>query len=279
MAAEGTLLFQRGQQGSDSENDLWDDTALIKAYDNAISLVKAHIKKENGLTDEEKPGTTDKKRKSGKRKKRHRKKKQWRPGDQCRATFSEDGLVYDAEILSVDQQTGTCVVRYRGYGNEEEQILDNLKPAPGRRPRQQRLSDMEGGSMADSMDWCGQRSDSSSKAPGTSHQTHTSTHRSGFPWPSMPPMPNFSFPPQFPFPGMPSFSNFTKPLPQQSNIPFMPPPPPPVDDDVMDGDNEAMCSMLMAWYMSGYHTGYYQGMKQARQHYHGGTSPHPDSLR
>lgn len=38
----------------------------------------------------------------------------------------------------------------------------------------------------------------------------------------------------------------------------MPPPPPPVDDDVMDGDNEAMCSMLMAWYMSGYHTGYYQ---------------------
>lgn len=67
----------------------------------------------------------------------------WRPGDQCRATFSEDGLVYDAEILSVDQQTGTCVVRYRGYGNEEEQILDNLKPAPGRRPRQQRLSDME----------------------------------------------------------------------------------------------------------------------------------------
>ena len=68
----------------------------------------------------------------------------WKAGDQCRAVFSEDGLVYDAEILFVDQQAGTCVVRYRGYGNEEEHILDNLKPAPGRRPRpQQKMSDAE----------------------------------------------------------------------------------------------------------------------------------------
>lgn len=37
----------------------------------------------------------------------------------------------------------------------------------------------------------------------------------------------------------------------------MPPPPPPIEDGI-DGDSEAMCSMLMAWYMSGYHTGYYQ---------------------
>ena len=42
------------------------------------------------------------------------------------------------------------------------------------------------------------------------------------------------------------------------NIPFMPPPPPPMGEDGMDEDGEAMCSMLMAWYMSGYHTGYYQ---------------------
>lgn len=42
------------------------------------------------------------------------------------------------------------------------------------------------------------------------------------------------------------------------NIPFVPPPPPPIGEDGVDGDNEAMCSMLMAWYMSGYHTGYYQ---------------------
>lgn len=39
---------------------------------------KAQIKKDQGLTDEEKPETTHKKHKSGKRKKRHRKKKQVR---------------------------------------------------------------------------------------------------------------------------------------------------------------------------------------------------------
>ncbi|XP_022333779.2 survival motor neuron protein-like [Crassostrea virginica] len=272
-ASSGTVLFQRGRHGSDSENDLWDDTALIKAYDNAISLVKAQIKKDQGLTDEEKPETTNKKHKSGKRKKRHRKKKQWKAGDQCRAVFSEDGLVYDAEILSVDQQAGTCVVRYRGYGNEEEHILDNLKPAPGRRPRsQQKMSDAEVGSLADSMDWCGQRSETSSKGPGSSQHNHP---RGGFPWPGHPSM--SSFPSQFPFTGMSSFPHFSNPLPNTSNIPFMPPPPPPMGEDGMDEDGEAMCSMLMAWYMSGYHTGYYQGMKQGRQL--GRTSPHPDSFR
>ena len=40
----------------------------------------------------------------------------------------------------------------------------------------------------------------------------------------------------------------------------MPPPPPPpvLDEDVVEGDSEALYSMLIAWYMSGYHTGYYQ---------------------
>ncbi|XP_062602897.1 survival motor neuron protein 1-like [Saccostrea cucullata] len=259
MASTGTVLFHRGRHGSDSENDLWDDTALIKAYDNAISIVKAHINDDQGLTDEEKPVTTDKKRKGGKRKKRHRKKKQWKPGDQCRAIFSEDGLVYDAEILSVDQSAGTCIVRYRGYGNEEEQILDKLRSAPGRRPRQQKLSAAEAGSLADSMDWCGHKSDASSKDASITHgRTHPHiTQSGGFPWPDVPPIPT-------------SLAH---------NIPFVPPPPPLIAEDPVDGDNEVMCSMLMAWYMSGYHTGYYQGLKHARQPHHRGTSSCSDSLR
>lgn len=39
----------------------------------------------------------------------------------------------------------------------------------------------------------------------------------------------------------------------------MPPPPPPVVfEENVASDNEALSSMLMAWYMSGYHTGFYQ---------------------
>ena len=38
----------------------------------------------------------------------------------------------------------------------------------------------------------------------------------------------------------------------------MPPPPAPVNNSDLSHDNDALASMLMAWYLSGYHTGYYQ---------------------
>jgi len=38
----------------------------------------------------------------------------------------------------------------------------------------------------------------------------------------------------------------------------MPPPPAPVNSTDVSHDNDALASMLMAWYLSGYHTGYYQ---------------------
>lgn len=38
----------------------------------------------------------------------------------------------------------------------------------------------------------------------------------------------------------------------------MPPPPAPVNNGDISHDNDALASMLMAWYLSGYHTGYYQ---------------------
>ena len=56
---------------------------------------------------------------------------QWRVGDQCRAKFSEDNLIYEAEILSLDEETGTCYVRYTDYGNEEEHDIKDLLLAHG----------------------------------------------------------------------------------------------------------------------------------------------------
>lgn len=35
-------------------------------------------------------------------------------------------------------------------------------------------------------------------------------------------------------------------------------PPAPVNSSDVSHDNDALASMLMAWYLSGYHTGYYQ---------------------
>lgn len=42
--------------------------------------------------------------------------------------YSEDELIYDAVIVSLDASSNTCVVRFCGYGNKEEQTLDDLLP-------------------------------------------------------------------------------------------------------------------------------------------------------
>lgn len=52
---------------------------------------------------------------------------QWHVGDSCRAIYSEDELIYDAVIISIDG-SGTCVVKFHGYGNTEEQNLSDLLP-------------------------------------------------------------------------------------------------------------------------------------------------------
>lgn len=42
--------------------------------------------------------------------------------------FTEDGLLYDAEIIGIDEAESTCTVRYTEYQNEENQPLDRLLP-------------------------------------------------------------------------------------------------------------------------------------------------------
>lgn len=51
---------------------------------------------------------------------------QWQVGDSCSAYWSEDGQLYAATISSIDEKRGTCVVVFTGYGNEEEQNLEDL---------------------------------------------------------------------------------------------------------------------------------------------------------
>lgn len=53
----------------------------------------------------------------------------WQVGDHCQAVYTEDGEIYEAKILSIDSDNQTCVVRYLGYGNEEQQSLEDLMPS------------------------------------------------------------------------------------------------------------------------------------------------------
>ncbi|KAJ8304253.1 hypothetical protein KUTeg_017836 [Tegillarca granosa] len=231
----GTIVFQRGQT-QDSEGELWDDTALIKAYDNAVNMMKSKM----GVKDVEdnKSQDSQKRKRRSKRKKNKRKSKKWKPGDMCRAVYTEDNILYDAEIISVDTENETCVVCYVGYGNEEEKKLSELKVMSRKSQQQQQnmTSDLDTDSC---MEWNGQTTFSPQNSRKQKPKSSTfQTHPDKFDWPEFSRVP--------PYQGMPH------------GIPFVPPPPPPMTEDLAETDNDALSSMLMSWYMSGYHTGYYQ---------------------
>ncbi|XP_048224376.1 survival motor neuron protein-like [Perognathus longimembris pacificus] len=264
---DDSVLFRRGTGQSD-DSDIWDDTALIKAYDKAVASFKHALK--NGDVGE----TTDKPKSTPRRKpiknKSQRKNnttplKQWKIGDKCSAIWSEDGCIYPATIASVDFKKGTCVVVYTGYGNREEQRLSDLLSPTSEvgNNTDQNAQEHEHESQVSTDE------SESSRSPGSKLNNNASK---AAPWSSFPPPPppmpgsglgpgkpglKFNGPP--PPPPPPHFlSRWMPPFP--SGPPIIPPPPP-ICPDSLD-DTDALGSMLISWYMSGYHTGYYMGFRQ-----------------
>ena len=72
--------------------------------------------------------------------------KKWRIADFCRAVFFEDGLTYEAEIISIGG--ARCRLRYVGYGNEEDQPLAKLQPSAGKKARRKQEKEAERESKA-----------------------------------------------------------------------------------------------------------------------------------
>ncbi|KAM6329377.1 survival motor neuron protein-like isoform 3-T4 [Alca torda] len=233
------VLFRRGTGQSD-DSDVWDDTALIKAYDKAVASFKNALK--NGECSEPSDKAEQRvamKRKNNK-KNRNRKKsntvplKQWKVGDSCNAVWSEDGNMYLATIASINQKTGTCVVTYTGYGNQEEQNLSDLLPPTS----DETVNGM--GNSRENENETPYSTDESEKSSQSSRNKNNCTKE------------RFS-PQNLRFPTPPAAPGLGRLIP----------PPPPMRPDSPE-DDEALGSMLIAWYMSGYHTGYYLGLKQSR---------------
>ncbi|XP_018413732.1 PREDICTED: survival motor neuron protein isoform X2 [Nanorana parkeri] len=248
------VLFRRGGGQSD-DSDIWDDTALIKAYDKAVTSFKKALK--NGDCNIGPPSpekSTNPKRKNNKKNKGRKKNnalplKKWRVGDPCNAVWSEDCNLYPATISSIDPKHGTCIVVYTGYGNSEEQNLTDLRFPDS--------SEVDSDHKDPVQDVNGEKhstdeSDRSSADSESRDQRSAATAKNA-PW-------NTHFPPAPP-PFMPGFGRLI-------------PPPPPMGPDIAE-DDEALGSMLIAWYMSGYHTGYYLGLKQSRMEASYGKYPQP----
>nr|XP_046243052.1 survival motor neuron protein 1 [Scatophagus argus] len=265
------VLFTRGTGQSD-DSDIWDDTALIKAYDKAVASFKTALKgeEEPEASKKNQPGKKRKNNKKNQSRKRTNAppEKEWQVGDSCSAYWSEDGQLYAATISSIDKKRGTCIVVYTDYGNEEEQNLEDLisEISEGDEDTNSKVNEAESST---------EESDRSTTPNQHKQQPHSKpqkpkTHKEG------PPMwaPGF---PGFP-PGPPPMHAFRQggsrrsggrgpvppPWPPMMHFgPPMIPPPPPMSPDMVD--DEALGSVLISWYMSGYHTGYYLGLKQGRK--------------
>lgn len=260
------VLFTRGTGQSD-DSDIWDDTALIKAYDKAVASFKTALKGEEEPEPSKKmyPGKKRKNNKKNQSRKRTNAPpdKKWQVGDSCCAYWSEDGQLYAATISSIDEKRGTCIVTYTDYGNEEEQNIEDLVLEISE-------GDEEVNTKSKGAESSTEESDRSATPNLQKQQPHSKHQKSkaykapppiwapGFP-PGPPPMPNFKQG------GSKRSSGHTPPPwpPMMSFGPPMIPPPPPMSPDMVD--DEALGSVLISWYMSGYHTGYYLGLKQGRK--------------
>uniref|UniRef100_A0A8C3S2Y4 Tudor domain-containing protein n=1 Tax=Chelydra serpentina TaxID=8475 RepID=A0A8C3S2Y4_CHESE len=177
----------------------------------------------------------------------------WKAGDGCSAIWSEDGLLYPATVRSVDAAAGTCLVEFVGYGNKEQQALEELLPPCG-------AVDGDLGSWRAEADAPGVprgRSPSFPREPPHSWRRQSTKGEWAHYFPPLPKSGSWWPGPLLPF----------GPPPRRSACPPVVPPPPPLLLDPLcteDDEGGALACMLLAWYMSGYHTGFYMGLRQGR---------------
>ncbi|XP_053909787.1 survival motor neuron protein isoform X3 [Cuculus canorus] len=189
------VLFRRGTGQSD-DSDVWDDTALIKAYDKAVASFKNALRNGECSEPSDRQDQRLRMKRKNNRRNRNRKKSNAMPMKQNEneTPYSTD----ESEKSSQSAQNKNCT--------KARFSPQNLRfPSPPGAPVLER--------------------------PGSKFKT----------------------PPSF-------LSRWPPPFPAG---PPLIPPPPPIGPDSSE-DDEALGTMLIAWYMSGYHTGYYLGLKQSR---------------
>lgn len=222
------LLFDRSKMSAEEAEDVWDDSLLIKAYDRAISK----IKKQFGVEEEESSDLHEnkklKKTKQSEIINEDEETKtsplQWQVGDRCYATYSVDGLDYPAQIIEINENNNTCLVRYDYYDNEEEVNLDDL---------------IEMDEFEDSANATTSTAESSEEKIEQIPQKKQKNKKKNFNKSKN--EEQFIPPPPIP-PAL---------LSQMEGMNL--------NGTGASSDTESLYAMLMSWYMSGYHTGFYFG--------------------
>ncbi|XP_033226312.1 survival of motor neuron protein [Belonocnema kinseyi] len=253
MDEEDDVLFVRRNSKTMNDathEDVWDDSALIKAYDKAVNLAKEEVTKRMGLQ-ESPPEKPNKSAAQKEHRHSHKMQRKWCVGSPCRAIYSEDGELYEAIITKMQENTGTCIVKFIGYDNTEKVELASLLESEGLQSQiaQQKASLLD-------------KSNASSSSPPEASELPSEPRKmNGVPGENMDCDFHETKTSKNSFASMPTTSSF---LPAMGVMPPAPPLPPHLMSKLPENDADALSSMLMAWYLSGFHTGYYHGLKQAR---------------
>ena len=219
-----------------SDSDAWDDSALIKAWDETINSFKEGMQK-YGLDNNSNPTKTSRKKKKSRKCKPF--SKLWSVGDECEALY-EDGYFYNAKIVSINDEN--VKILYTDYDDIGEVLHSQIR-------RCIKLNSEKDGSYE----------------IGSSHYNdvfvNTIPYLNAFsfgedfykclPQPHHPPVP----PPPCPLHHQPSILNN---MPHSHTTPPKPPCPNSVPQVCSD---EALAAVLMSWYKTGYNTGYYQALR------------------
>ncbi|XP_034833474.1 survival motor neuron protein isoform X2 [Maniola hyperantus] len=246
----------------ENDNDIWDDCKLNNAYDKALNMANIEVAKRLAMsTNTEGDGSTPKKpvlTLTPPKSKKKKNKSKWKAGMNCRALYEEDGMEYEAIVMRIINDK-ECVVRFLGYENSEIILISSLKPSLGKGERNKQIQEaLADGDLsvhsnpAEDMD-CSDRQSPEIKASLKKKKSKKNTARitNGFTLPDLPSM------------HLPSFADLKNLA--ANDMPIPPPPPLIMSRQETEGEDQALSSMLLSWYMSGYYTGLYQGMKRVRE--------------
>lgn len=222
---------QNGFIMSDDKN-IWDDTLLIKAYDDSVSLARETLarriadstnRREEKLTEDEKK---EEEATTTSEPELDQEEVTYKVGGFARATYT-DGLDYEGTVVSIDEKAESCILRYVGYENEQEILLSDLLPSWGPEARKEQILVAK------------QAEAEQEKRPKHFKKTQTA----------------------------PKVKKAPAQLPPGLNMPPMPLVPPMFKPNggVDNEPEQDFVAMLTAWYMSGYYTGLYQGRKETKK--------------
>ena len=282
-----TTLFVKSSGADDVDSDVWDDEALIRAYEKSVSKIKRSIAKkldapelvaddaeiasssEDDLEAEETDDGEDDDQKYNLRKRNS--VDDWHVGDSCMAIYGEDDLLYPAKIESVADDHQTCVVRYLYYMNVEEKRVEDLYEYDEEEEAENEQPLDDAGAEGDEEEE-GEQDEEEDNA-GANNEKEKTAQQKPTTAANMDDMLK-----QFDFAKLFASMPVPKVLPSTSMAMPMPPMPPAMllntskykfnataqqtsnDKHDDDDDDEVLHSMLMSWYVCGYQTGFHYGL-------------------